>query len=480
MARLTQSMRLQQKMAPQLIQSLRLLQMPTLELELMIRQELEINPMLEEVAEQDLFQSGDDGDTREENPDRALERDFDQADWNRYLQESYDLRGYNHSEFENKEEGREEPRENRLTGRTSIWDMLLEQLRISSSDEEEWRIGEYIIGEINEDGFLETGVEEVSAALDVSRSAVERTLKLIQSFDPPGIGARDLRECLMIQLEDQDLADSLAMRIVQDHLDDLMARRYERISKARKVSTEEIQAALEIISSLNPKPASNLSESSSNAEEIEDALDRIVPDVIIEKIGEEYDVRLNDRSVPSLRINRTYRRLIGTSHADEKAKEYVVERLNRARWMINAIEQRRSTMMRVTWYIVDAQREFFDKGPGHLKPMILRDAADAIEMHPSTVSRVTSGKYAQTPHGVFELKYFFDVRIGSPDGEDVAAQNVKDRIKQMVNEEDTKMPLSDQQIADLLEKEGVHIARRTVAKYRDQMGIPSVRYRKQL
>jgi len=473
-------MRLQQKMAPQLIQSLRLLQMPTLELELTIKQELEINPMLEQVLEQEPFQS-DDGELWERNPDRELDRDFDRVDWNHYLQESYDLRGYNYPAFDNREEGREEPRENRLTGRISIWDALLEQLGMSSSDEEEWRIGEYIIGEINEDGFLETSVEEISAALDVPPSSVERTLKLIRSFDPPGIGARDLQQCLMIQLEDQDLEDSLAMRIVQDHLDDLRAWRYERIAKALKVDIEEIQAALKVIGSLNPRPAANLSESDSNMSEIEDALRRVVPDVIIEKIGDDYEIQLNDRSVPSLRINRVYQNMLkGSSGADEKAKEYIEERLNRARWMINAIDQRRSTMLRVTRYIVDAQREFFDKGPGHLKPMILKDAADAIDMHASTVSRVTRGKYAQPPHGIFELKYFFDVRIGSSNGEDVAAQNVKDRIRQLVDEEDAKDPLSDQKIADLLEEEGIRIARRTVAKYRDQLNIPAVKYRKQL
>lgn len=482
MARLTQSqsMRLQQKMAPQLIQSLRLLQMPTLQLEQTIKQELETNPMLEQVQEQESLQNTDDGDPGERNPDRELDRDFDRVDWNRYLQESYDIGGYNHAAFNDREEGREEPRENRLTGRTSIWDALLEQLRMSSSDEEEWRIGEYIIGEINENGLLDTGIETISAALDVPLSSVERTLKLIQSFDPPGIGARDFQECLMLQLEDLGLGDSLAMRIVRDHLADLKAWRHERTAKALKVDIEEVQAALDIISSLNRRPAANLSVSGSNVSEIEDALGRVVPDVIIEKVGEDYEIRLNDRSVPSLRINRTYRNLLRESSKDEKAKEYVVERLNRARWMINAIDQRRSTMLRVTQYIVDAQREFFDKGPGYLKPMVLKDAADAVEMHASTVSRVTSGKYAQTPHGIFELKHFFDVRIGSSGGEDVAAQNVKDRIRKLVEEEDAREPLSDQKIADLLEKEGVRIARRTVAKYRDQLNIPSVKYRKQI
>ncbi len=496
MIRLTQTASLHQKMAPQLIQSLRLLQMPTLELEQLIQQELEINPLLELNEEQDEDQEESEAEPEEEtetesteteasaeeeqpeeNPEdeklEELEFDdsdmaddkFDEEDWNEYLNDS----GYvsTREEFDpNVEEW-----DNQGASQISLEASLREQFLLTELTADERQIGEYIIGNIDEDGFLHTPVEDIADVLDVEVELVEKVLSVIHTFEPSGVGARDLRECLLIQLEEQGYEGDLSMIIVQDHLDDWINRRYSRVCRALGIDKEELTEVQEIIAGLDPKPGFT--------PEPRVNFNLVVPDLEVTKVGEEYVVTLTDRNAPTLRVSPIYRELLsGSEKSGKEAKKFVVDRLNSARWFIQAINQRRTTMVRVMRCIVQNQREFFDHGVGHLRPMVLQEVADKVGMHVSTISRVSNGKYVQTPHGVFELKYFFDGGLSTEEGEDISAKTVKDKISTLIQDEDARSPLSDQKIADILKKEGIDIARRTVAKYRAQLNINPARYRK--
>jgi len=293
---------------------------------------------------------------------------------------------------------------------------------------------------------------------------------VVQTMDPPGVGARDVRESLMIQLKEMGLEDSLAMRIVRDHLNDFIERKYWKLLRDLGTTEEELKEAEDIISKLNPKPASA---------NFGDGAMPIVPDLIVERKDGEYEVIVNDSYVPSLRISPVYRSLLRKRDLDEDVRQYILERLRSARWLLKAIHQRRTTMRKVMEAIVEAQRPFFDRGISYLKPLTLQQIADMVGVHPSTVSRVVSGKYVQTPHGLFPMKFFFSSALGSSDGE-VAAKSVMDRIKELIENEDPNDPLSDEQISHKLAEEGVKVARRTVAKYREKMGIPAAKFRRRL
>lgn len=479
---------LQQKLAPQLIQSLRMLQMPTADLERMIQQELEINPLLEidEDVDLDLVEEEPEaereGDDREEEPLEELEFDesdldtldadlFDEQDWEHYLNDS----GYAspREEFDpNAEDWR-----NDSASEKTLRDSLSDQLALTDLSPSERDIAEYLIGNIDENGFFKGTVGEVAEVKGVAYDDVERILTVIQTFDPTGVGARNLKECLSIQLNAKNITNGLAATVVREHLDDWKHRRFGQIALALNASVEEMRAVEEVLTSLNPKP--NI--------EPEPAvnLNHVIPDLEVQKVGDEYVVSLTDRTLPELRVSPIYRRLIGQSDAAgrdaqkfRETKKFVVDKLNSARWFINAIHQRRATMLKVMRCIVENQLEFFDRGPGFLKPMVLQEVADRVQMHISTISRVSNGKYVQTPHGVYELKYFFDRGISRYDGEDIAAKSIKKQIATLIRDEDPKRPLSDQRISDILKREGIKIARRTVAKYRDQLNINSARLRK--
>ncbi len=468
--------------------------MPSLELEQMIQQELEINPLLElsEESEQDEdeWDLDEEEDSPEETPDAKDEPEpevqdepeleelefedaniddgkFDEEDWSDYLNDS----GYStpQEEFDpNIEEW-----ENDGANQQSLEQELQEQLLLSGLSEDDRAIAQYIIGNIDDEGFLRSQIDDIATVLGLEPNEAERVLQVIQTFDPPGVGARDLRECLLIQLREQGLEDSLATRIVADYLDDLVSRRYSKICRALSVEREAIATAEEIIASLNPKPMiyreANINHN------------LVVPDLEVQKVGDEYVVSLTDRNIPSLRVSPTYRSLLTQSEkAGKEAKKFVVDRLNSARWFISAINQRRTTMLKVMRCIVENQIEFFNNGQGHLKPMVLQEVADRVSMHVSTISRVSNGKYVQTHRGVFELKYFFDGGLSRDEGEDISAKSVKEKISTLIEEENSKSPLSDQRIADALRGEGIDIARRTVAKYRDQLRINPARYRKSI
>ncbi len=463
-----QELRLQQRLAPQLIQSLHLLQLPALDLEQVVREELETNPLLEEVPAGELEHGKEEpaGETGKE-ADATSDIDLDATEWSDYLSDSYELS----QTFREEPDHSAETYEPVSVYQETLADDLREQLRFVLSDETELKIGEYIIGNLDSNGFLATTVEEIAATLGVPAAQVQKVLKAVQTLDPPGVGARDLRECLLIQLRERGYEEDPAYEIVDKCFDELMHKRTKEIMRITRLSKEDVAEALEVISTLNPKPASVAYGSSERP---------VTPDLIVERVDGEYVVSLNDRSIPALRISQNYRELLAGGGTEE-TKKYIVDKLNSAKWLIKSIEQRRTTMLKVMNAIVKHQRAFFDYGLDHLKPMVLQEIADEIKMHVSTVSRVSNGKYVQTPHGVFELKFFFDGKLGVSDGEDMASKVVKEKVKQMIDAEDKQNPLSDQAIADRLTREsGIEIARRTVAKYRDQLRIPSARMRKEV
>jgi RNA polymerase sigma-54 factor len=297
-------------------------------------------------------------------------------------------------------------------------------------------------------------------------------LAIIQRLDPPGTGARDLRECLLLQLQDAGQSGTLAERLVRDFFQELIAHRWSDVARKVGVTTVEVQRAADNIAKLSPKPGLAQSGKQDNY---------VVPDMVVEKIDGEYMVFVNDGNLPRLKLSRVYQDIARDKKKFEgENKEFITNKLNAAQWLIQAIEQRRHTMLKVMHFIVDRQREFFEKGVQFLKPLTLREVADAIGMHESTVSRVTNEKYAQTPRGVLPLKFFFSSGLSTVDGEDVSARGIKDTISKLVNDEDPKNPLTDQAIVEILERDGIQIARRTVAKYREQLGVLSARMRKRV
>ena len=485
MLRFSQNLNLQQRMAPQLIQSLQLLQMSTIDLELEIQQQLEINPLLEETL--DIEEETDEGDSVEEGlkEEEEVPGDPEEENFDALLDDSFERNSYNNeiSEYDPDWEQDREPRENRITTVQPLLDQLLDQLTVSELEGGDVEIAEFIIGNIDDRGYLTCTTAEIAEAIQVPEIEVERVLEVIQGFEPPGIGARDLRECLLIQLRQRrdEEGAGVALQMVREHMEDLGKRRFSRIAKALDISSDSLKTAMELVEKLHPSPGILTGANDFSGLLTLDTEDPFVtPDLIVEKSGGDWVVSLTDGNLPSLRINSSYVGLLGEgrSQGKDELHTYVSRKLNDARWLINAINQRRATMLKVAEYIVRAQLPFFESGPAHLKPMVLQDAADAVDMHVSTISRVSNGKYMQTPHGVFELKYFFDGRVHREDGEDVSARSVKEKIASLVDEEDKAEPLSDQEIADRLAGEGLRIARRTVAKYRDQLGINSQRYRK--
>ncbi len=490
----TQSQLIQQKLAPQLIQSLHLLQLPTLELAELIRQELEINPLLEidEDVNLDLEQEepeaelDDESENEDEDEELLAELEFEESDLDTLDTDAFDAQDWDH--YLN-ESGYASPREefesntedwhNDSTTQKTLRDLLLEQVAITDLSPSDRIIAEYLIGNIDEDGFLGCTIGEVADELGVNPDNVACVLGIIQTFDPVGVGARNLQECLLIQLKEKNITNGLVAEVVRNHLDNWINRRFSLISQALDTSIDDMRVVEEVLASLNPKP---------NIEpEPELNLNHVIPDLEVQKIGDEYVVALTDRILPELRVTPIYRTLLRQSDKSSRddpklreTKKFVVEKLNSARWFINAIHQRRATMLKVMRCIVENQVQFFERGPGFLKPMVLQEVADKVQMHISTISRVSNGKYVQTPHGVYELKYFFDGGWSRYDGDDISAKSVKEKIAQLIGNEDVQDPLSDQHISTILKKEGIHIARRTVAKYRDQLNISSARLRKAL
>jgi RNA polymerase sigma-54 factor len=496
--KLHQSAQLRQEMRinPRLYQAMELLYMPMLDLEQYLKQEVAKNPLLE-LEEADVEQEVE---LKEDTADEPMSDDG--IDWEEILLDGFEVGG-RRAQYEHTEHFERTPVDTR-----DLHDHLHDQLRLLSVSERELRIGEEILGNINDDGMLACGLDETVRGVngwlaevrptvittaesiddEAARAAeleeiaevfkpyvieeAEAMLKVIQGFDPPGIAARDVRESILIQLKMRDEEGELTYLIVRDHFDALFNHRWTELSKELGVQPIEVQDAADAISHLDPKPGLKYAP---------DQEHYVIPDLIVEEIDGEYMVFSNDTSVPRLRISQSYREIA----QDKKKftgenKEFISSRLNSAHWMIQAIEQRRQTMLKVMNFIVDRQRDFFERGVQHLRPLTLREVADYIEMHESTVSRVTNKKYVQTPRGVYSLKYFFSSGLSTTSGEDISARGVKDKIRSLVADEDDSKPLTDQAMVKSLMIDGVKIARRTVAKYRDQLGILPARMRKRV
>lgn len=455
-------------MTPKLQQAIKLLQVTSLELQQMLKQELMVNPLLEEAEEPD-EEVAEEQVERESDDEGELKAGEEQIDWDRYLKDGFEMGQRSSGEHEERED-REFQDRVPVAGRT-LAEHLAEQLRMATDSEADRTIGEFIIGSLDADGFLSLSAKEISDLLSTDEADVARVVALVKTFDPPGVAAHDLAECLLIQLEQLGAADSLAATLVREHLEDLRQRRYPEIARKTRKTVKEIQAAAEAVAKLDPRPGARFTI---------DEPRYIVPDLIVEKVEDRYVVQLNDRNVPRLRINRAYRDILrGSKDRNPEEYNYVVDKLNSAKWLIKTIDQRRRTMIRVMEAILEVQHDFFEKGIEHLKPLTLQQIAEMVQMHESTVSRVTNNKYVQTPRGVFELKYFFSTGLRTDDGDVASSKQIKERIRTLIGDEDKSKPLSDQEIGEILKREGFNVARRTVAKYRDQLEIFHARMRKQ-
>jgi len=469
---------------PRLYQAMDLLYMPLLDLEQHLKQELLGNPFLEMIEPEEEVQATA-ADQQQNKPEKEAKAE-DGPDWESILLDDRTEHSVPSGSYS---DAREYVEPVTVEGKDLI-DYLRDQTRMLDLNPRQQLLAEEFLGNIGEDGYLQHTLEEIlkganqlleeheaESELELNvptftMAEVEEMLHVIQQLDPPGIGARNLRECLMLQLENQKGTDTLVYRLVKEAFDDLIAHRWSDLGKRFGLAPEEVQRAADELARLDPKPG--LQHSAAN-----DAY--IIPDLIVDKIDDKYLVFLNDSGLPRLRISKTYQEIARDKKKyDVESKEFINQRLNSAHWMIQAIEQRRQTMLKVMNFIVDRQREFFEKGIDHLKPLTLREVADVINMHESTVSRVTNEKYVQTPRGLLPLKFFFSSGLSTTTGEDASARSIKSQIQKLVDDEPPKNPLTDQQIVEMFERKGVKIARRTVAKYRDQLGILPARMRKRL
>jgi RNA polymerase sigma-54 factor len=405
-----------------------------------------------------------------EEGDLTDEDNQDEIDWDELLRENdYNFDSDNFAQEVDDREFREQAPTN---GR-SLYEHLTEQLILLKLDEHERAIGEELIGDIDDDGYLQSSVGEIAFRMRVDEEDVERVLDRIKSLEPVGVGARNIRECLLIQLESQDRTEELVYRLVRDYFDELSHRHWQDIARETGISLKEVQDAADEIAHLEPKPGRLITGG--------DDENYVIPDLVVDKIEGRYVVFVNDSNLPRLRISRAYQDIARNKKEFKgEAKEFIYNKLNSANWLIQAIEQRKQTMLKVMRYIVDKQHEFFEHGISRLKPLTLREVSEAIDMHESTISRVTNDKYCQTPRGVYQLKFFFSVGLASENGEDVSARGIKDKISKMIEDEDSARPLTDQEVVSRLKEDGIKIARRTVAKYRDQLGILPARMRKRV
>ncbi|PYN09921.1 MAG: RNA polymerase sigma-54 factor [Candidatus Rokuibacteriota bacterium] len=457
-------------MTPLLQQAIQLLQLSTLELQEVVQKELLENPLLEEVQPETAEQpEGKDAppDVPTAPPSEPLSSDAAPAPTTERQTDDlpFDLTAVMFDDHEERslvaQEDREDlPFENMVRSVSSLTDHLDEQLRYASDSPLVRRIGTEIIGNLDEDGYLRASDEEIAQRCETTVEEVAKVVKLVQSFDPPGVAARSIQECLLIQLKADPNPDPVSVEIVEEHFEDLSRRRYPDIARALKLPLDRIMESVEEIMGLEPKPGRRFGGNDSRY---------IVPDVVVHKMGSEYVVVLNEDGIPRLRVNSLYRSLLRSN--GDKARAYVEKKLRSAVWLIKSVDQRQRTLRKVTQSIVKFQREFLDKGLPYLRPLSLRDVGEDIGMHESTISRVTTNKYVETPQGLFELKFFFHSGIASGDGEMVSSVSVKKMIQDLLANEDPSKPLSDQEVALILKGRGLTIARRTVAKYREELGI---------
>jgi len=491
-------MSLQQVLAPQLQQSLALLQAPTLELKALVEQELQQNPVLEEVPLEDV-EIKDRTPERDGEPtpaetaadpsepptdlsfDPATEKtngepvdDFQQEfeklnqidqEWrDHFAQASSPIR-----DSADEEEKRQFMFDSLVAG-TSLQENLLDQVRLSDLDEEQRPIAEMIIGNIDEYGYLKASVEEMGFATNIHPDRIKDVLKVIQTFHPPGVAARDLRECLMLQLERDGREDTIEYEIIRDFMEALGKRRLPEIARGLGKTIDEVQEAVKRIALLEPRPGRAY---------LPDNDQFIVPEVFVSKTGEEFVVTTNNEHVPHLRISNTYKDLMAQANSSSEVRDYIREKIRAGKFLIKSIQQRQQTILNIAREIVKRQREFMDKGVAFLKPLTMVQVAEVVGVHETTVSRAVSGKYMQTPQGIFEMKFFFTSGIQTANGENLSNTSVKDMIADLFAQEDAHKPLSDQEVVKMLSDKGIVIARRTVAKYRAELNILPSNLRKQ-
>jgi RNA polymerase sigma-54 factor len=457
----SQNLSLQQVLAPQLQQSLLILQAPLLELRNLVQQEMETNPVLEELA-------GEIGPDERETPeapavvDEKFKEEFDQLaklddEWRDYMAQSGSYTGRSQEE----EDKRQFFFDSIVTQET-LQQHLIGQLNQTALNADDRKTAELIIGNIDDNGFLQTTPEEMAMNTGIAQDDFENMLTLVQSFYPPGVGARDLRECLLIQLKREGRQNSLEYKIIADHMQDLGKRRFPEIARRMGISVEQVQKSANNIAQLDPRPGAIFADSPQNY---------VLPDVTVEKIDGQYQIILNGEQIPHLRISNTYKDIMSQDGNGSEVKDYIRDKIRSGKFLIKSIHQRQQTISNIAHEIVKRQREFLDHGTAHLKPMTMVQIADIVGVHETTVSRAISGKYMSTPQGVFEMKYFFTPGYQTATGESMSNTSVKEAIMDLVKDESPTAPLSDKEIVEILSKRGIPIARRTVAKYRTELNI---------
>jgi RNA polymerase sigma-54 factor len=459
----SQSLALQQILAPQLQQSLLILQTPLLELRNLVQQEMETNPVLEELPEETRT---DERDSAEPSADDNFKEEFEKLvtldeEWRDYMAQSA---SYNSEGFRNSREAQDKRQFffDSIAVQETLQQNLVGQLNQTALSAGDRKTAELVIGNIDDDGFLQSTPEEMALSSGVPKEDFEKMLALIQGFYPPGVGARDLRECLLIQLQREGRQSSLEYRIVAEHMEDLGRHRFPEIARRLDISVEDVQRAVDKIARLNPRPGQVFAAAPQNY---------VLPDVTVEKVDGDYQVILNNEQIPHLRISNIYKDIIAQGDNGAEVKDYIRDKIRSGKFLIRSIHQRQQTISNIAHQIVSRQRDFFEHGPSHLKPMTMGEIADAVGVHETTVSRAVSGKYMATPQGIFEMKYFFTSGYQTASGESMSNTSVKEAILGLVKHEDGNAPLSDHEIVEILGERGIPIARRTVAKYRTELNI---------
>lgn len=451
------ALHLQQTIAPQMQQSLQVLQAPTLELRHLAMQELEANPVLEDESVDVSLEEA-----AEQSDDEAFENEF--AELSALDQEWRDYMAQSRSAAPRRDDADERHQFmiDSLVAPKTLQEHLTDQLNFSDADDRLRKTAELLIGNTDENGFFQSKIEDLCFDLGIPLPDLEAAKTLIQTFDPVGVGADDLRECLLIQLERLGKRHSLEYRVVDHHLDDLAMKRYPLIAKKLSVTPEQISRAAEFIATLDPKPGRRFGADTNNY---------VSPDAVVERIGGEWMVTLNNDQVPRLRISNAYKDLMAQEDSGREVRGYIRDKIRAGKFFIRSIHQRQQTIETIAKQIVERQKDFLEKGPAHLHPMTMSQIAEVVGVHETTVSRAVSGKYIATPHGVFEMKYFFTTGYQTDSGESLSNTSVKKALSELVAAEDTRKPLSDESIVSALKQQGIAIARRTVAKYRDELNI---------
>lgn len=459
-------------MTPELIQAIQILQFNSQELESFVEEQLLVNPILEQEdfgengitrGEKDKDKDGNEGG---EGTERVKAEEFD---WGEYFRER-EFDDISYKQNSQKSESSEYTFEQFSTSEITLTEHLMFQLQFAPIKKSCRAAGRYIIESLDENGYMTQSVEEISKALNISEDKVNIVLDAIQGFEPAGVGARDLKECLLIQLGFMGEVSPHVNEIIQYHLEDIASNRISNIAKALNITVNEVQEISDIIKSLEPKPGRQFSD--------DVATRYVVPDVTVEKVGDEYIVTVNENNAPRLNISSYYKKMLMDAEKESNISKFLSDRLNSALWLIRSIEQRKQTIYNVVTAVVKYQVDFFESGPKYLKTLTLKQIADEVGIHESTVSRSINGKYMQSPRGVFELKYFFTSGVSNALGEGVASQSIKTFIREIVDGEEPKSPYSDQTIVEKLKENGFDISRRTVAKYREEMKVPSSSKRK--